>query len=350
MIISSVIWLFLFVPHSSGGSSDGEEFCHKDASCACQLSSRGVESNHGSNPSCPSSVLTEERGREKGSYQNMILVNGSSFFIGTNDPVFVADGESPKREVELDYFYIDIHEVSNRDFSHFVERTSYVTDAESFGNSFVLESLIDNPAVRSEVKQAVAAAPWWVPVQSASWRTPEGPGSDIRTRMEHPVVHVSWNDAKSYCESVGKRLPTEAEWEVACRGGLEDRLFPWGNQWNPGGSFRANTWQGDFPKVDTGEDGYKGTAPVTTFPANKYGLKNMVGNVWEWTSDWWSIQHTKDSKHFKQSSQTDKVKKGGSFMCSKNFCYRYRCAARSFNTPDSSASNLGFRCAADFKN
>lgn len=358
MIISSVIWLFLFVPHSSRGSSDGEEFCHKDASCSCQLSSRGIGSNHGRDPSCPSSVLREEsesEGRETGEelYQNMVLVNGSSFWIGTNDPVFEADGESPKREVELNSFYIDIHEVSNREFSQFVERRSYVTEAESFGNSFVLESLINNPEVRSQVKEAVAAAPWWVPVQNASWRRPEGTGSDISTRMEHPVVHVSWNDAESYCGSIGKRLPTEAEWEAGCRGGLQDRLFPWGNQWNPGGSFRANTWQGDFPNVDTGEDGHKGTAPVTSFPPNKYGLKNMVGNVWEWTSDWWSVQHSKDSrnsKHLKESTQTDKVKKGGSFMCSKNFCYRHRCAARSFNTPDSSASNLGFRCAADFKN
>lgn len=334
MIIPSLIWFFLS-PHHSGGSP---EVCEKDSPCPCQVSGRG-EASSSIEPN-PEPTNHEER------IENMVIVNESSYYVGTNSPVFESDGESPKREVRVNSFLIDLYEVSNQNFSEFVAKTNYVTEAEKLGNSFVLESLIIDTEVRSQVKQAVASAPWWVPVDGASWKSPEGPRSDISHRMDHPVVHVSWNDANSYCKSIGKRLPTESEWEVACRGGLHDRLFPWGNLWKPNGVFFANTWQGDFPNSDSGEDGFKGTAPVTTFPANKYGLKNMVGNVWEWTSSWWSTLPG-DSKNLPNG--IDKVKKGGSFMCSKAFCYRHRCAARSFNTPNSSASNLGFRCAADVK-
>uniref|UniRef100_A0A8C5SJZ0 Sulfatase modifying factor 1 n=1 Tax=Laticauda laticaudata TaxID=8630 RepID=A0A8C5SJZ0_LATLA len=168
-------------------------------------------------------------------------------------------------------------------------------------------------------------------------------------RLDHPVLHVSWNDAVAFCSWAGKRLPTEAEWEYSCRGGLENRLFPWGNKLHPNGQHYANIWQGEFPRSNTEEDGYKGTAPVTAFPPNGYGLYNIVGNAWEWTSDWWEINHSADETYSPKgpSEGSDRVKKGGSYMCHKSYCYRYRCAARSQNTPDSSASNLGFRCAAD---
>lgn len=333
MIVFCLIWLFLSVHRINSF----EESCEKESSCA-DPSILPESTVHSSDESAKLKYLVGEDVHE------MVLINGSSYFIGTNFPIFEADGESPRKEVQLNSFFIDIHEVSNQNFAEFVDRTNYISEAEKFGNSFVLDSLIQDPEILSQVKQAVAGAPWWVPVNGASWKSPEGPRSDIFHRMTHPVVHVSWNDANSYCKYFGKRLPTEYEWEVACRGGLQDRLFPWGNQWKPAGHFRANTWQGDFPENDLGEDGYKGTAPVTAYPANKYGLKNMVGNVWEWTSDWWTINN-----HDPKSSGRDKVKKGGSFMCSKDFCYRHRCAARSHNTPDSTASNLGFRCAKDFK-
>uniref|UniRef100_A0A8C2PDG5 Sulfatase-modifying factor enzyme-like domain-containing protein n=1 Tax=Capra hircus TaxID=9925 RepID=A0A8C2PDG5_CAPHI len=220
--------------------------------------------------------------------------------------------------------------------------------AEKFGDSFVFEGMLSEQ-VKSDIQQAVAAAPWWLPVKGANWRHPEGPDSTVLHRPDHPVLHVSWNDAVAYCTWAGKRLPTEAEWEYSCRGGLQNRLFPWGNKLQPKGQHYANIWQGEFPVTNTGEDGFRGTAPVDAFPPNGYGLYNIVGNAWEWTSDWWTVHHSVEEMINPKGppSGKDRVKKGGSYMCHKSYCYRYRCAARSQNTPDSSASNLGFRCAAD---
>ncbi|XP_058809389.1 formylglycine-generating enzyme [Phymastichus coffea] len=277
---------------------------------------------------------------------NMVEIKGGSYFIGTDDPVFMADGEYPKREIELNSFFIDKYEVSNKDFDEFVKATGHETEAEKYGDSFVFEGLISNE-VKKEIKHAVAQAPWWLPVKEASWRKPEGNDSNILDRMDHPVIHVSWNDALAYCKWLGKRLPTEAEWEVTCRGGLNDRLFPWGNKLTPNNEHRINIWQGEFPTENTGEDGFVGTNPVTDFPANAYGVHNIIGNVWEWTSDWWQVRHPDEKQTNPTGAPTgsDKVKKGGSYLCHKSYCYRYRCAARSQNTPDTSAGNLGFRCA-----
>ncbi|XP_060570813.1 formylglycine-generating enzyme-like [Ruditapes philippinarum] len=171
-----------------------------------------------------------------------------------------------------------------------------------------------------------------------------------QVKMDHPVLHVSWNDSVAFCEWAGKRLPTEAEWEYACKGGLDNRLYSWGNAEQPKCVHWMNIWHGEFPKTNTEDDGYGATAPVTEFPEqNKFGLKNMIGNAWEWTQDWWEVKHTDTPKTNPKgpSKGTDKVKKGGSFMCHKSYCYRYRCDARSQNTVDSSAHNLGFRCASD---
>ncbi|KYO24937.1 sulfatase-modifying factor 1 [Alligator mississippiensis] len=278
----------------------------------------------------------------------MVPIPAGVFMMGTDEPEIRQDGEWPARRVRVNLFYMDQYEVSNAEFEKFVNSTGYVTEAEKFGDSFVFEGMLSEQ-VKAEIQQAVAAAPWWMPVKGANWRHPEGPDSNISNRMDHPVLHVSWNDAVAYCTWAGKRLPTEAEWEYSCRGGLENRLFPWGNKLQPKGQHYANIWQGEFPTNNTGEDGYKGSAPVTAFPPNHYGLYNIVGNAWEWTSDWWAVHHSPQETHNPKgpSSGTDRVKKGGSYMCHKSYCYRYRCAARSQNTPDSSASNLGFRCAAD---
>ncbi|XP_061114600.1 formylglycine-generating enzyme isoform X2 [Conger conger] len=264
----------------------------------------------------------------------MVLIPAGEFLMGTDNPEIPQDGEGPQRRVHLEQFYMDIHEVSNQEFQKFVNATSYVTE-------------VQGPWMQNGLRK-VAAAPWWLPVKGADWRHPEGPDSTITDRLDHPVLHVSWSDADAYCTWAGKRLPTEAEWEYACRGGLDNRLFPWGNKLHPKGQHYANLWQGEFPSQNTGEDGYTQTSPVMSFPANGYGLYNMVGNAWEWTSDWWIVHHTSDELHNPKGPETgtDRVKKGGSYMCHKSYCYRYRCAARSQNTPDSSASNLGFRCVS----
>ncbi|XP_035771748.1 formylglycine-generating enzyme isoform X2 [Neolamprologus brichardi] len=264
----------------------------------------------------------------------------------TVDPLDEDEGKAPSTDPDLKY---------SKDAN---DRTNQVQDneretqhpAEKFGDSFVFEGLLSEP-VKSQVTQAVAAAPWWLPVKGASWRHPEGPDSNITDRLHHPVLHVSWKDAFAYCSWANKRLPTEAEWEYACRGGLKDRLYPWGNKLNPKGQHFANLWQGDFPTHNSGEDGHIKTSPVMSFPPNAFGLYDMVGNAWEWTADWWTVHHTTDPQRNPTGppSGKDKVKKGGSYMCHKSYCYRYRCAARSQNTRDSSASNLGFRCVSQEK-
>ncbi len=181
----------------------------------------------------------------------------------------------------------------------------------------------------------------------AYWFQPEGPGSTIDDRMDHPVIHVSWNDAKAFCDWAGKRLPTETEWEYAARGGLEQKKYPWGDELTPNGEHYCNIWQGDFPYKNTEEDGYLGTAPATSFPANGFGLYNVAGNVWEWCEDWFTNRSDREIDAKQINNQTPKVMRGGSYLCHKSYCNRYRVAARSSNTMDSSTGNLGFRCVAD---
>ncbi|XP_035931443.2 formylglycine-generating enzyme isoform X4 [Halichoerus grypus] len=223
--------------------------------------------------------------------EEMVLIPAGVFTMGTDDPQIKQDGEAPARRVAIDAFYMDAYEVSNAEFEKFVNSTGYLTEAEKFGDSFVFEGMLSEQ-VKTDIQQAVAAAPWWLPVKGANWRHPEGPDSTVLHRPDHPVLHVSWNDAVAYCTWAGKRLPTEAEWEYSCRGGLQNRLFPWGNKLQPKGQHYANIWQGEFPVTNTGEDGFRGTAPVDAFPPNGYGLYNIVGNAWEWTSDWWTVHHS----------------------------------------------------------
>jgi formylglycine-generating enzyme len=277
----------------------------------------------------------------------MVSLPGGVFVVGSDDQfVYPEDGENP-REVELGAFMIDSCAVSNREFAEFVAATAYVTEAERFGWSFVFGGLLpdDFPPTRG-----VAAAPWWRQVHGADWRHPEGPQSDVGERPDHPVVHVSFNDARSYCAWAGKRLPTEAEWEFAARGGLDRATFPWGDELEPGGEHRMNVWQGRFPDENTLADGYFGTSPVDAFAPNGYGLYNVTGNVWEWTADWFDPSFRPQDRRKDPAGPptgTRKVQKGGSHLCHASYCRRYRVAARQGNEPDSSAGNLGFRCAAD---
>lgn len=281
--------------------------------------------------------------------ERMIALPGGCFLMGTDyAEAFKDDGEGPVREVTIDPFRIDRYPVTNTLFSKFVKATGYKTEAERFGWSFVFWSLVPKDRFNELVEDTVAAAPWWCKVPGARWNRPEGPGSDLANREDHPVVHISWNDAEAFCRWSGQRLPTEAEWEYAARGGLVQKLYPWGDQLRPGGKHLCNIWQGEFPKVDTGEDGYAGTSPVDAFPPNGFGLYSVTGNAWELCADWFDTEFHRTATRENPKGPptgTNRVMKGGSFLCHKSYCNRYRVAARSSNTPDSSTSNMGFRCA-----
>jgi sulfatase modifying factor 1 len=278
----------------------------------------------------------------------LVALDGGWFRMGSDDAyAYERDGEGPVRSVRVDPFRIAAGTVSNRQFAAFVEGTGYVTSAERFGVSFVFGGLLpdDFPPTR-----AVVGAQWWREVPGACWRRPEGGRSTLDARADHPVVHVSWDDAMAYCRWSGLRLPTEAEWEYAARGGLQGMRFPWGNTLRPGGKHLMNVWQGQFPGRNTLADGYLGAAPVGAFAPNGFGLYNMTGNVWEWTADWFSqTWHLNGTRHNPAgpSSGERRALRGGSYLCHASYCYRYRVSARMANTPDTSTGNIGFRCATD---
>jgi formylglycine-generating enzyme required for sulfatase activity len=272
-------------------------------------------------------------------------VIGGSFTIGSADRRFPDDGEGPVRRVTVSAFAIACHAVSNLQFGDFVRATGYTTDAERYGWSFVFDGLLDE-AARQELGSRAAETPWWIAVPHAYWAQPEGPSSTVLSRLDHPVVHVSWNDARAYCQWSKTRLPTEAEWEIAARGGADRTLYPWGNELTPGGEHRCNIWQGLFPEHDTAADGYAGTAPVHAFAPNGYGLHNMAGNVWEWCEDFFSPRYhlvTSADDPLQSEPAPNRSLRGGSFLCHESYCNRYRLGARSSNTADSSSSNIGFR-------
>ncbi|WP_308289749.1 formylglycine-generating enzyme family protein [Streptomyces muensis] len=271
----------------------------------------------------------------------MVAVPAGEFLMGSEDMhAYPADGEGPVRTVYVDAFWIDACAVSNAQFARFAADTGYRTSAERIGWSFVFAGLLpdDFPPTR-----AVAAAPWWRQVEGADWRRPDGPHSTWEDRADHPVVHVDWDDARAYCAWAGKRLPTEAEWERAARGGLHAKVFPWGDEFEPGGRPRMNVWQGDFPHRHPTADGWYGTCPVDAYEPNAFGLHNATGNVWEWCEDPFSPG---DEAPF-SSGGGERVAKGGSYLCHASYCRRYRVAARQGLFPDSATGNVGFRCALD---
>ena len=279
----------------------------------------------------------------------MVELPGGAFLMGTDFPDgFPDDGEGPVREVFLDPFAIDRYPVTNELFGQFVKSTGYHTDAERCGWSFVFWAHVPRRRFSELVEDTVAVAPWWCKVRGAAWNAPQGLGSSVADRQNHPVVHLSWSDAAKFAAWAGQRLPTEAEWEYAARGGLVQELYPWGSKLQPDGKHLCNIWQGEFPRRDTGADGYAGTCPVDAFPPNGFGLYSVTGNTWEWCADWFDAEfHRTADRHNPQGplQGSGRVMKGGSFLCHKSYCNRYRVAARTSNTPDSSASNIGFRCA-----
>ncbi len=263
--------------------------------------------------------------------KGMILLKGGSFQMGDDAGM---PFEAPAHTVELDSFLIDEHEVTVAEFTEFIRQTNYRTDAEKFGWSGVFS--FDSGA--------------WERVDGADWRRPEG--KDSAAKADEPVCQISWNDAQNYAKWAGKRLPSEAEFEFAARGGLAGKKYAWGDELKPDGKLLANWWQGTFPAKNTVEDGFLSRAPVKSFPPNGYGLYDLTGNVWEWTNDWFADDYYARSpgKNPKGAANgTERAIRGGSFLCAENFCSNYRVAGRSYVTPDSGLNNLGFRCARDVK-
>jgi formylglycine-generating enzyme required for sulfatase activity len=303
-------------------------------------------------------VLEESRFRaqkrrkaRKGSTDGMLKLDGGKFLMGADHPRgFPADGEGPVRQVTLDPFYIDASPVTVDQFQYFASKTGYITESERFEWSFVFHRQVPEGQYREVVEDTVLNHEWWCKVPGANWRHPEGPGTDVKGREGHPVTHVSWNDALAYAEWAGKRLPTEAEFEFAQRGGTEQMTYWWGEELEPGGKHMCNVFQGEFPATDTAEDGYAGVAPVDAFPANPYGMQQSIGNVWEWVADWFSPDYHITATHHNPvgpAQGSGRVMKGGSYLCHESYCNRYRLGSRTSNTPDSATTNLGFRCVRD---
>ncbi|CAN7357584.1 formylglycine-generating enzyme family protein [Paenibacillus sp. LjRoot153] len=312
----------------------------------------GASRSASSGPIIPiEASFSEPKKRTANPNEGMILLEGGTFLMGTDDKDgFPSDGEGPIRSVTVSPFYVSPYTVTNAEYKEFVDTTGYKTEAEQYGWSFVFHLLLSKETAQ-KVTQVVQKTPWWWYVEGADWRHPEGSDSTIEDRLDHPVVHVSWNDAMTYCKWSGKRLLTEAEWEYAARGGLVQKKYAWGDLLKPDGKHMCNIWQGKFPEKNNASDGYIGTAPVHAFPPNGYGLYQTAGNVWEWCADWFNKDFHLTERPVNPkgpASGQARVMRGGSYLCHKSYCNRYRVAARTANTPDSSSGNTGFRCAVDY--
>ncbi len=304
----------------------------------------------------------------------MVWIPGGEFTMGTNDKD-AYPYERPAHRVKVDGFWMDITEVTNADFKKFVDATGYITTAEKKPEWEELKKQLP-PGTPKPDKMVLEAgsltfnppeftvslddySQWWSWSSGTNWKHPQGPKSSIEGRENYPVVHVSFDDAAAYCKWAGKRLPTEAEWEFASRGGREGQRYSWGEDFNPGGKFMANTFQGVFPGKNTSDDGFPEASPVKSFPPNDYGLYDIIGNCWEWTSDYFNINYYEelskqgvamnpkgpDKPYDPQEPYADKhVTRGGSFLCAENYCVNYRTSARQASAFDTGMSHIGFRC------
>ena len=292
-------------------------------------------------PQASSAVSSELRNR-------LTFIDGGFFDMGARQSRFPDDLDSPRRRVRVSPFRIAPCAVTNAEYAAFVEATGYRTVAEQEGWSFVFHLFLDDLA---KFPDFAGPAPWWRRVDGSCWSAPEGPGSSWQQRPDHPVVQIAWHDAVAYCRWAGLRLPSEAEWEFAARGGLARKKFPWGNEMLPGGVHAMNTWQGEFPRTNTAEDGWVGTAPVGSYPPNGFGLYEMTGNVWEWVQDWYGPRP--DPKRLALPDPTGpetgsaRIQRGGSYLCHISYCDRYHVHSRTRNDPSGSAGNSGFRVAGD---
>ena len=281
--------------------------------------------------------------------ETLVQIPAGFFDMGTRRPRYPDDFEGPQRRVWLDTYRIGRFALTNALFARFVAESGHVTVAEREGWSYVFHSFLDDITA---YPNSPPGTPWWRQVRGACWAAPEGPGSSIAGREDHPVTHVAWEDAAAFCAFCDLRLPTEAEWEKAARGGLKGKKFPWGNALEPEGTHRHNVWQGEFPLRDTAADGYAGTAPVDAYQPNGFGIWNMTGNVWEWCADWFGPppparpgQPLRNPRGPETGER--RVVRGGSYLCHASYCERYHVHSRTANTPDSSTGHMGFRIAAD---
>lgn len=312
------------------------------------------------------------------STKNMVLIPGGIFEMGGDNEQADAD-EYPKHQVQVHAFYMDVKPVTNAQFRKFVEATGYVTTAEQKPDWEEMKKTLPPGTPKPDESLLIPAAlvfhqtsgpvplnnvsQWWQWVPGANWKHPHGPGSSIGGKDEYPVVQVSWYDAMAYCKWAGKRLPTEAEWEYAARGGLKNNIYPWGNEHISAGKPKANSWEGKFPYLNTKKDGYAGLAPAGSFAPNGYGLYDMAGNVWEWCSDWYDADYYKSfsgtlavdpkgpqESHDPMDPYTPKRSlRGGSFLCNDSYCSGYRVARRMKSSPDTGLEHTGFRCVKDAK-
>lgn len=354
---------FTSCTNNTKAENDANKSSSREAACDATLPKRFAAPKD-------TSVITASRI----SHEGMVFISAGKFMMGASDKDGSQD-EYPRHEVKLSSFWIDITEVTNAQFEKFVDATGYITTAERKADWLEIQKQLPSGTTKPPESQLAPASlvffqpksissltdpsQWWHWTKGANWRHPQGPGSDIKGKEEYPVVQVSWEDAMAYCKWDGKRLPTEAEWEYAARGKLKDGIYPWGNEPITSGRAKANTWQGNFPLKNNGNDGFDRLAPVKKFAPNGFGLYDLAGNVWEWCNDWYQPDHyyTADGlSHDPQGPQRShdsmepevpkKVVRGGSFLCNASYCKGYRVSSRMKTSPDTGLEHTGFRCVS----